>query len=362
MRRIRFLLGIFMTLMPVSAWAQENQGTDDSHFKVDLEPIAFGFRLDDNVYRSYLSSGRFTDGIYFLSLGADLSAQYGVFRGNLGYRLGADQYQYYSSLNNLKNHFDLLLSLDPGDFNFFYKKGYFIRASQNADFNYFDDNNLLGALWSPEGPWNYEARFKYYSREYYDGSPWIKARNFTDRAAFLGVEREVDEKFSLKLEGSYNNRRFNRNAVDQFGMEGTPPLIQTDETWTVLLNAHVYFESILQDITVEGQRTLSNSYGFSNTVQSVSWAAVVRPVSSLYLQLFFRLYSKSYDAPPLTSPYLQLGFVDEDGQDLLAVKTSLDLSPQWTASLSLSRMRNESTQPGQFYIKNMISAQVRRTF
>ena len=332
MRRIRFLLGILLILLRAGAWAQESPQPDHSHLKADLEPIAFGFRLDDNVYRSYLSSGRFTDGIYFLSLGGDLSSRYGVFRGNLGYRLGADQYQYYSSLSNLKNSFDLLLSVDPGDFSFFYKKGYFIRASQYPDFNYSDDNNLLGALWSPEGPWNYQAKVKYYSREYYDSSPWIKARNFTDRAAFLDVQREIDEKFSLKLEGSYNDRRFNRPAYDQFDLPLPSQVIQTDQTWTVLLNAHIYFESILQDITLESQRTLSNSYGFSNSVQSVSWAAVVRPVSSLYLQLFFRLYSKTYDAPPLTDPYLQLGFVDEDGQDLLAVKSSLDLSPEWTMS------------------------------
>ena len=140
------------------------------------------------------------------------------------------------------------------------------------------------------------------------------------------------------------------------------PDLQTDDTWTLLLNAHIYFASVLQDISVEGQRTDSNGYGFSNWVESVSWAGVIRPSSSFYLQLFFRLYFKQYDLDPLKLPDLQLGFIDEDSQDLLSAKANWEFAPQWVGSLSLSRIRSESDQPGAYYIKNMASFQIRRSF
>ena len=141
-----------------------------------------------------------------------------------------------------------------------------------------------------------------------------------------------------------------------------PGLIQTDETWSVLLNAHLYFENILQDVNVEQERTNSNSYGFSNTVQSVSWAAVVRPSPSIYLQLLFRLFSKTYDVQPLINSDLHIGFIDEDSQDLLSLKATWDWAPQWSASLGGSRFRNEYIQPGQYYIEDLLTATVQRNF
>ena len=281
--------------------------------------------------------------------------------GHLDYRLGAEQYQLYSSISNLENDFSLLLAAAPTPFSFYYKKDYFVRNSQYEVFNYIDDDNVGGLLWSPAGPWSYGAQYEFFSRTYYSKDPIYNSQNYTDQGFKVDTQREIDEKFSLKLEGSYNSRQFNRFAVAESG-SSVLPAIQTDETWTALLSAHLFFESILQDINLEEQRTNSNSYGFSNSVQSVSWAAVVRPASNLYLQLFFRLYSKTYDKPPLNLPDLQVGFVDEDGQDLLSIRTAWEWAPQWTASLGISRVRNESTQPGLYYIKNILSAQIRRDF
>ncbi len=361
MSRKKLMILVILMLIPMKSTGQNQAEAISSPFTAQLEPIEFGFRFDDNVYRSVSANGRFSDGIYLLNAGGTLGFHWDVFRGDLRYRLGADQYQLYSSVSNLKNNFTLFLVSEPGPFSFYYKNEVYLRNSQYSDFDYSDLENLLGASWSPGGFWNYGLSYKNYSREYYDKTDAYQSRNFVDQALLLNVQREIDEKFSLKMEGGYNNRQFNRNAV---ASNATTILssIHTDETWTLLLNAHLYFESVLQDINFEEQRTNSNSYGFSNSVQSVSWAAVVRPVSSLYLQLFFRLYSKNYDVTPLNLPDLQVGFLDEDNQDLLSIRTTWEWSPQWMASIGISRARSESSQPGQYYIKNILSAQVRRNF
>lgn len=359
MRKIKFGW-ILLLLIPPALWAQEPGQAAGWQAKASLEPIEFGFRYDDNVFRSVDPSGRLADEIYLINCGARFSSNYDIFRGELDYHLGADQYQFYSVLSNIKNDFGLLLGAEPGDFNFYYRKEYFLRNGQYDQFNYWDDDNLFGAQWAPQGPWSYEVKGKYFSRQYYSADPTIQTENFVDQGLLAGITREIDEKISVKLEGSYNNRQFNRWAVTQFAT--LPGLIQTDETWSVLLNAHLYFENVLQDINFEEQRTNSNSYGFSNTVQSVSWVAVVRPSPSIYLQLLFRLFSKTYDVQPLVNPDLHIGFIDEDSQDLLSLKATWDWAPQWSASLGGSRFRNESIQPGQYYIEDILSATVQRNF
>ena len=360
-RVLKTSLGVILLLGAVqSLWAQEGAGVtagpspSDLQLKADLNPVEFGFRYDDNAFKSVDASVRLADEVYLFNGGCRFSAASDVFKGTLGYQLGADQYQFYSTLDNTKNDFSLSLDAEPGDWDFSYHKEYYLRNSQFDEFNYWDDDNLLDAQWSPSGPWSFEAKGRYFSRNYYSGVTVIQSQNFTDQGGLFGVQREIDEKFSVKLEGSYNNRQFNRAAV------GLPD--QTDETWSVLFNAHIYFEGILQDVNLEQERTDSNTSGFSNTVQSVSWAAVVRPSTSFYLQLLFRLFSKSYDVPPPTSPGLQIGFIDEDSQDILSLKASWEFSPQWMADLNASRLRYESTQPGQFYIENLIGASVQRNF
>jgi hypothetical protein len=362
MRRIRLLFWILLAVLVRTVYALENSAPTSFQATAGLEPIEFGFRYDDNVYRSILPNGRFEDEIYLVNLGANLGVKYDVFKGNLNYQLGADQYQLYSSLNNVKNDFDLFLSANPDQFSLYFKREYYFRNSQDFNFNYIDDDYLFGVVWAPVGPWNYEARYKNFARQYYDNDPSVRSRNFIDEGIHLGVQREIDDKFSVKLEGDYNDRQFERYIIESDGVTPSESVTQHDQTWTILLNAHLYFENVLQDINFEAQRTNSNSYGFSNNVESVSWAGVVRPVSTLYLQLFFRLYFKNYDVTPLTNPDLQVGFVDEDSQDLLSIRTTWEWSPQWAASLGVSRVRNESTQPGVYYFKNILSAQIKRSF
>jgi len=363
MRKLYLLLIALITLMPMMSMAQSLPGMNSAAWKLALDPATAGFRFDDNVYRSVTDSGRFADEIASFDWGGLARVDYDVFKAQFEYRLGDDQYLNYTNLNNLKNDINLLLSAKPAEWNFYYKFDYFIRNSQYFDFNYFDVNSLLGAMWSPNGPWSYEAQFKNLARQYYSTDPTIWSRNFVDQSGSFSVQREIDDRFSVKALGSYTNRQFNRYAVAFNGTTLTSlSSLQNDNTWKVLLNAHIYVASILQDINFEEQRTNSNSYGFSNSVQSVSWAGVVRPVPGFYFQLFFRLYLKTYDQSPLNLPDLQLGFIDEDSQDLLAVKANWDLGSDWVGSLGVSRIQSESDQPGAYYIKDIISGQIRRSF
>jgi hypothetical protein len=363
MKKFLILLAVFAMFIPIGGWAQDSSGYPVVNWELTLNPASAGFRFDDNVYRTPLDSGRLADGIVSGDWGCVATASYDIFKAHLGYHLGDDQYLNYTELNNAKNDIDLLFALEPAEWNFYYKFNYFIRDSQYYDFNYFDVNNVLGVRWTPMGAYTYEVQYENLTRQYFDMDPSVWSKNFVDQSGSLSVQREIDDRFSLKLLGSYTNREFNRYAVaDNGGAFSSVANLQNDNTWKVLLNAHVYFASILQDINVEGQRTDSNSYGFSNWVESFSWAGVVRPMSGFYLQLFFRLYLKYYDQSPLNLPDLQLGFIDEDSQDLLAVKANWDLDSNWVGSLGVSRIRSESDQPNAYYIKDIISAQMRRSF
>lgn len=366
MKKSGFLLLTFCLLVVRLGYSQEISASSGFQWKAVFDPAIAGIQYDDNVYRSVEDINKLSDEIYSIDFGGLLQTRYDIFSGNFGYHLGDDQYQLYSGLNSLKNDFDFFLAADENDFTLYYKKEYFIRNSSYFDFNYYDDNNLVGLIWAPAGPWNFESRYTKFSRGYYNLDNAVQSQNYVDESGLLSVKREVDDRLSIKLQGSYGSRQFNRNLVVEVnpGEYSTSQSfsLQTDQTWTILLNTHLYFESILQDINLEEQRTNSNSYGFSNSVQSVSWAGIIRPIESFYLQLFFRLYLKTYDIPPLDSPDLRLGYIDEDSQDLLSVKASLEWSSNWATSLSFSRMRTESDQPDQYYIKNIISFQLRRGF
>ncbi len=362
MKKLSIALIFCCWLSPWAGWAQNPPESSKTTFDFALEPATAGFRLDDNVYRSVTQTGVLSDEIISADWGAEAKLNYEVFRGLVNYHVGDDQYMIYTGLDNLKNDINALLAVEPGDWDFYYKFDYFLRSSQYFDFNYFDVGSVAGARWAPPGVWSYEAQYRNLARQYFDTDPTVWSRNFLDQSGVFSIQREIDDLFSLKLTGSYTNRQFNRYAVGQSGATISPQVLQNDNTWKINLNAHWYFFSILQDINLEGQRTDSNSYGFSNTVESFSWAGVIRPSSNFYLQLLFRLYLKTYDAPPLNNQDLQLGFIDEDSQDLLTAKANWDMGRGWVSSLGVSRIRSESDQPDAFYVKDIISAQLRKNF
>jgi hypothetical protein len=363
MRKLWIFYLVLWGALPPWTWAQEDAVVQPWEIKASLDPVVAGIRYDDNVYRSVMALGKDQDGIGMASFGGLLSGKHDLFKGNLGYHFSNDQYFINTVLNNYTNDFDLFLAATPGDLSLYFKKEYFIRNSHFSIFNYFDDQSWAGLRVDGPDSWDFDLQYKNSARQYYDLTPAIWSRNFVDQSGSFTVQREMDERLSMKFKGSYNNRQFNRYAVDyQGGILVSQPWLQSEDTWTFLLNAHLYFASILQDINLEGQRTDSNSYGFSNSVQSVSWVGVIRPAPSLYFQLFFRFYFKTYDKDPLTLPDLQLGFIDEESQDILSAKANWEFAPSWMGSLNLSRIRSESDQPGAYYIKNLISLQIRRSF
>jgi len=327
-----------------------------------LEPIELGIRIDDNVHRTAISSGRLTDVAYQIDGGAGFEWKEDLFRAAAGYRLSTDQYQVYTTLNDQKHQGDFLVTLEPDDVLISYKFGLHLRNSRDPDFDYLDQTHRATLLWTPPGPWGYEIGYVRSNKRYSNGATEYRSRDFLDNTFILGLQREVGERFSLGLTGSCNLREFNRGAVDSLGMPRVPAVLHLDETWSVRLHARLFFASVLQDVALEQQRTESNSYGFSNTARSLSWAAVVRPADQLYLQLLGRVYWKAYDVAPIPSPDLQVGFVDEDSQEVLSVRATWEWAPQWTLNLGAARVRNEASQPGVFYIKNLFTFQVRREF
>ncbi len=357
-KRISFF--IFCLIPVFSLWGVGRTNDNTLNLSGKVLPAVFGFRFDDNIEGPFDLGTRLSDEIYSLNVGAQLKVGYKSLNGKVEYHLGGDQYQNFLYLDNLKNDVVLLLSENSGDFTLYALKEYFFRASSYDYFNYVDDDFTGGVEWNPQGYWNFELKYKDFTRKYYSDADYIRNMNFVDQAFFVSITREINEKLSFKTGGGYNNRQYNRLALDS----SLNPLtdIQTDGTWTVLLNARIYFDEILHEITLEHDQTHSNCSGFSYAVDSISWAAVVRPVSTLYLELFFRLYSKSYDEKPLSDLPDYKIVVDEDSQDLLSVKTSWEWNPGWSTSISLNRERSETIFADQYYIKNVAAIQIKRSF
>lgn len=356
-------LWLIIFLAPWLSWAQETRPVTVTP-SLSLDPAVMGFRYDDNVLRTVTPSSRLSDEIYSMNWGGSGSLEYDLFRLDGSYQVGGDQYQLYSNENNLRNNLSFTFGVDPAELSASYRKSWFWRTSDESNYSYFENGNYLDLAWLPKGPWGIFGEFYDYSRHYDDASNAFQSRDYMDQAFNLALQREVNDQISFKVEGGYNARQFNRTVVVINGpVTSILPDLQVDRTWFIRASGHLYIESVLQDFRFEHQRTDSNSYGFSNSVDSVSWAAVLKPGPSFYLQLFFRLYSKVYDSPPiLGNPDLQIGYVDEDSQDLLAIKTTWEWAPQWSLNLGISRLRTESTQPSLFYIKDIFSIELQKDF
>jgi hypothetical protein len=354
---MRKMLAVFFALLgpfAAEAWGQ-----------VQLDPLPLGLetRYDNNVFRLVSEQGRLSDEIDSFSTGFLAQAPVGPFKAQAEYSLNSDTYQFYSQLNNFMHDLNFNLSADSGNFSLHYTNDSFFRSSAYYEFDYFDEANLVALDYNPAPNMSFEGGYELLSREYYNDVDYVVSRNFTDDGFSLSAQRTWSESFSAKFEMKLNDRQFNRYAVEvNSGAVTYASFLQNDDTVSADLGFHLYFLKVLQDIHVSAARTNSNSYGFSNAVESVSWAGVLSPTKNFYLELFFRLYEKDYDFQPLVVPDLQLGFTNDDGQDLLAAKGTWEWAPGWTGSLGVSRVKNESTQPGQYYIKDVISAQIKIVF
>ena len=356
MRKMMAFVFILSALGAVAgAWGQVQMG---------LQPLGLETRYDNNIFRLVSDQGRLSDEIDSFSGGVSARALGGPFRAQAEYSLNADTYQFYSQLNNFTHDLNLNLLADAGLLSLRYTNDSFFRSSAYYEFDYFDEANLFAVDYSPASNWNLEGAGEILSREYYNNADYVVSRNFTNDGLSLSAQRIWSESLSAKFQMKLDNRQYNRDiVVVNSGAVTTAPILQNDETLSADLGFHLYFLKILQDIHLYAARTNSNSYAFSNSVESFSWAGVLSPMKDFYLELFFRLYEKDYDFQPLTtSPDLQLGYTNDDGEDLLAAKGTWEWAPGWTGSLGVSRVKNESTQPGQYYIKDVISAQIKMAF
>lgn len=350
-----FIFALFFFGLSASAWGQ---------LQMDIQPLGWEARIDNNVFRSVSEANRLSDEINAWTGGLGLRYRSGALQVSGDYSLDADIYRYYSGLNNFIHDLNFNLARDAGPFIFRYANDSFFRSSAYDEFDYFDEANTVGMDYRPGLKWDFAGTYEWLSREYYGNADVVASRNFTDDGVGFSAQRNWAESFSAKLDLKWTDRQFNRYAVaaSNSGAVSAMSFLQNDRTIYADLGFHLYFLNVLQNIHLTASRTNSNSYGFSNSVESASWAGVLSPVRNFYLELFFRFYEKDYDFQPLAVPDLQLGFTDDDGQDLLALKGTWEWSPGWTASLGMSRIKNESATPGEYYIKDVISAQVRRAF
>ena len=353
-KALKMALGLAGLLAAPAAWAQ---------VQVQLQPLGLETRFDDNVFRLVSEQGRQSDEVDAVSTGVQAQAAFDGFEAQAAYSLNADTYQYYSQLDNFTHDFNFDFSRLSGPFILRYTNDSFFRSSDYYEFDYFDEASLLGLEYDLDPHWSFGLNGEILSRDYYADADYVVSRNFTDDGLAVSAQRVWSESFSAKLEFKYDSRQFNRYAVVSGPVSfSAAPFLQDDATWSADLGFHAYFLKVLQDIHVTASRTDSNSYGFSNSVGSFSWAGVLSPAKDFYLELFFRFYEKDYDVQPIQNQDLLLGFTNDDGQDLLAVKGTLEWAPGWTGNLSVSRFKNESTQPGEYYIKDVISAQILKTF
>jgi hypothetical protein len=359
----RFIvLGAWLAVLP--ALAQETN--HDFSIQGSLTPLKIGSRLDDNVFRSTMATDLELDEITSVEFGGKVEAGWRDWKGELRYEGIGDAYLTYDILDNLRNDCVASLNLTLGNTAIYLEKELFLRNSHYDDFDYTEDGLLAGIQWNPTNPLNLEMKYKNLSREYGSQDPTVRTQNFVDNSGALSASAEINERVTVSLEGDYTNREFNRNAILQ--VPGVPGeyqdagFLQTDQSYGFLVSAQLYIQSILQNFSIQHQRTDSNSYGFSNSVDSLSWAAVIRPSKNFYLQLFARLYEKVYDQTPIPNPDLRVGFTDEDSQDLISAKSTWEFEPLWSAGFSFSRMKTESNQPGEYYIKNVEALQIERKF
>jgi len=328
-----------------------------------LFPLIAGVRMDNNVYRRTAGDPE-GDIIQTFGGGVSLSSLFkDTWQMEVDYHFSADLYQRHGDLNNYRNH--LLISLDSrqGPVLGWFRKKYMIRRSPENNYDYWDDQIALGIDWSPRASWNLDLQGENTLRRYYDPEPFVRAKDFNDNTVTLTLFRQLEDGLSLQAGGFLGRREFNRYAT---GLDGGGYHVlretQKDDTYGGQAGMRWFVASVLNELFFQVQKSSSNNVGSGNHVRSISWAAGVNPAPTLTFQMMFRLYHKRYDVDPLTIPEYQLGFNDEEGQDLLTAKTVWECTPRLNLGFSFARVRCESSIPAKYYIKQVYSLQIQRRF
>jgi hypothetical protein len=328
-----------------------------------VAPLVTGLRWDDNVYRDP-GPGQQADAIASAGCGAIvLSDVRSTWRAEVSGSTSADLYRTHDRLDNVLNRIRLSLESLPGPIRGSFHKRYGIRRSQEVHFDHWDDQSGLGIVWTPSHAWSAEARYENSMRRYYDGSAAVRARNRWDDTVSLDGVFHLEDRLSVQVGALMGRREYNRYAVARTGgdyhLRDEP---QQDDTAGARMALRWFASSVLNEVTLQFQRTDSNNVGSSYRSRSISWAAGVTPHPRFTLQALCRLFRKEYDSDPLELPEFRLGFDEEEGEDLLSMKTVWEFSPRWDLGLTATRLRAESEVPGRFYVKKVLSSQVQRRF
>lgn len=352
------------------AWAAANTTArapaqeDRVRFEPVVRPIQVGWRLDDNVFRATNREEARTDRIASLEAGAGLEARAGKHgAGSLMWTGALDVYDRFGSQDNHRQELNLSLLARFSGWRLHYHKGAVWRLSAEENYDYMDSSDAVEIRWSPFPAWDTRAGYRLHSREYRTSDPVVRARNFVEDSASGGVGWQAARGLRLETQGFWKVRDVNRLAVRESGnMFTVLEDLQRDVTLQGGIGVRWLLASVLQEVLFQISRTESNSDGFSHRTRSASWAGVVNPTPDLFVYLFVRLFEKRYDRDPFRLPEFELGFNEEEGQDLLSAKVSWEWKPAWTLSFSAARLHNESPDPNRFYVKHVVRWETLRRF
>lgn len=359
--QLRKIANLFLLL-----WAPALFGTESSDRKVSfvVSPLQMETRYDDNIFRSAGSASRVGDWLFSSGVGLQgklmLSPQWDFGAGWSG---RGTLYRREKTQDNAQNDFALALGFSQGGWSARYTRSWNFRSSVEANYDYRDllENVEVAGLFKQFH--RTRLNYRFYQREYRMQNSVFQARNFFEDYLRWETSGPLFSRWRYLGTVSWRSKQFNRYALHAKG-----------ETFEVLnelqkdsglgfqggFNGHA--GSLLQEWTLGYERIRSNSDGFSHRNLWFSWAAVVRPISAWYVQLFARLFDKRYDRDPFQLPELELGFNDEEGQDLLSLKITWQLDDHWETFFFASRLRNESEIPNRFYIKHLLGFGMLRSF
>lgn len=359
--KLRKIANLFLLL-----WTSALFGTESSGQKVsfDVSPLQMETRYDDNIFRSPARASRTGDWLFSSGVGLKgkwmLSPQWDMGAGWSGRGM---LYRREKTQDNAQNDFSLALGFSPGGWSVRYTRFWNFRSSTEANYDYRDRLENVEVTRFLKNLHRVRLNYRFYQRDYHTENPVFQARNFFEDHFRWETAGILFSRWRYLGAVSWRSKQFNRYALRAQG-----------ETFEVLnelekdsglgfqggFSGHV--GSLLQEWTLAYERIRSNSDGFSHRNLWFSWAAVVRPISAWYVQLFARLFDKRYDRDPFRLPELELGFNDEEGQDLLSLKVTWQLDDHWETFLFASRLHNESETPNRFYIKHLLGFGMLRSF
>ncbi|GEM_PF-5474921 len=358
--RILWVLGLMGSACPVFA-----AGDAVGHWGVEMNPLTSVWRWDSNVLR--VPGGSRADALWNFSTGAEatLLPKNGRFwEGRLDYFLSSAVYGRETLLDNVQNDFGLTMELGPDPYKLSLSKLYSVRRSRLADWDYWDDGYRGELRWSkPDSRSEAGIRMEQVSRSFFSPNSVMEAQDYHELHGMGNGDWEIFRAFTLTGKVDFRMRDYNRYAVgDGPGGLWVEPDLQADREWSGEWGLRWFRGSFLQQAHFQWGRLRSNSVGFANRFQSLSWAGVWHPWPKLYLEGLARSYVKRYDRAPLALPEYEQNWLDEDGQTQLSLRCNESLINGWKVGLGFSWVRAESNFLGQYYEKRRLDLSFQKNF